>query len=210
MSARENRRQLVHLGVILMALPVPFLGPTWSLALTAGAVINNWVIMPLTGVDRAFNREGEKYLNGVRIYPVAVMILVALLPLPLAVCAWAHLAVGDGFSNLLGRRFGKTNRLPWNPDKSWAGTIGFWITAAPAGVLLMAYAQHFGGTAAFLPFWSEHGPGAFTVVGMCVLSAAGAAVGAVLESLAIRVDDNLSVSIGSGAAMAAIAMTFFA
>lgn len=211
MSARENRRQLVHLGVLLMALPVPFLGPKWALALTAGAVINNWVIMPLTGVDRAvFNREGEKFLNGVRIYPVAVFCLILFLPLTLAMCAWAHLAVGDGFSNMIGRRYGKTNKLPWNPDKSWAGTIGFWVTAAPAGALLMWYSQHFGGSESFLRFWPETaGIGAFSVGAMFLLSGLGAAVGAILESLAIDVDDNISVSVGSGAAMAALATTFF-
>lgn len=208
MSARENRRQLVHLGVLLLALPVPFLGPRWSLALTAGAVIHNWVVMPLTGLDKAFLRENERFLNGVKIYPLAVMLLVALLPLPLAMGAWAHLAVGDGFSNILGRRYGRTNKLPWNRDKSFAGTIGFAVTAAPAGVLMMAYTQHFGGAQAFLPFWSEQLGAGFSLGAMVMLSTFGALVGAVMESLAIRVDDNLSVSLGSGAAMAAFAATF--
>src|SRR5688572_13875892 len=108
----EARRQLVHLSVLLFAVPVPFLGADWAAVMAGLAVFINWVVFPLTGRDRELMRDGEKFLNGIRFYPVAVLAAILLLPLHLAQAAWAVLAVGDAFSNLIGRRYGRV-KLPW-------------------------------------------------------------------------------------------------
>lgn len=202
MTSLELRRQLVHLGVILFAVPVPFIGSRWSALVCLGAIVFNWVVLPLTGQDKLFRRDGERFLNGVRVYPVAVLLLVVLFPLKVAVASWAVLAVGDAFSNLIGRRFGRV-KLPWNPQKSWAGTIGFFVTAAPTAALFFLFAQRVAGADTLWSVWDGQPILAeFTAARCFVIGAVGAAIGAIAESLPVRLDDNLTVSITSGAAMA--------
>ncbi len=204
MTALETRRQLVHLGVLLFAVPVPFLGPFWSAALAVAAIVLNWVVLPLTGRDRDFRRDGERFVNGVRVYPIAVLLIIVLFPLKVATASWAVLAVGDAFSNLIGRRFGKT-KLPWHTKKTWAGTFGFFITAFPAAAAFFLYTQHFAGGAALLSLWAGSASAAPTSVPVAlVATGAGALAAALLESLDIRLDDNLSVSLGSGAVIVAL------
>ena len=202
MISLELRRQLVHLGVILFALPVPYLGSRWAALICLGAIVFNWVVLPLTGKDKLFRRDGERFLNGVRVYPVAVLLLVALLPLKVATAALAVLAVGDAFSNILGRRYGRV-KLPWNPAKSWAGTIGFLLTAAPAAALFFLYTQRVAGADALWSVWDGQPIMAeLSVIRAIWICTIGAAIGAIAESLPVRLDDNLTVSITSGAAMA--------
>lgn len=201
----ELRRQLIHLAVGGFALPVPFLGPKWAVALAGFAVFTNWVIMPMTGRDKELMRDGEKFLNGIRFYPVAVLIGLIALPLHLATAAWAILAVGDAFSNLVGRRYG-TVKLPWHEKKSWAGTFGFFVTAFPAAAVMLAYCQHFAPGQTFLSAHGETGLAAPLALPALLASAAvGAFVAAIVESLPISLDDNLSVTIGGGLAMALVA-----
>jgi farnesol kinase len=199
----EARRQLVHLSVLLFAVPVPFLGADWAAVMAGLAVFINWVVFPLTGRDRELMRDGEKFLNGIRFYPVAVLAAILLLPLHLAQAAWAVLAVGDAFSNLIGRRYGRV-KLPWNRAKSYAGTLGFVATAFPAALGFLLYTQHFAAGDAFLAAWRDSGLAAPLPLGSALAVAfLGSAVAAILESLPLRIDDNLSVTIGSGAVMAA-------
>lgn len=204
----ETRRQLIHLGVGAFALPVPFLGARWAVALAAFAVFVNWVVFPLTGKDADLLREGESFFNGVRFYPVAVLIAMLALPLTLAQGAWAILATGDCFSNLIGRRYGRA-KLPWNRPKSWAGTLGFLATAFPAAFLLMLFTQRFAGSQAFWSFWSgrpEIGP--FETSALAMIALLGSLAGAIAESLPLKLDDNLSVTFASGAVMACAAGAF--
>ena len=34
---------------------------------------------------------------------------------------------GDGLADLVGRRWGRSNPLPWNPSKSWAGSTAMFL-----------------------------------------------------------------------------------
>lgn len=198
----ELRRQLIHLFVGGFAIPVPFLGPKAAVGLALVAVFANWVIAPLTGGDKALMREGEKFLNGIRFYPVAVLIALIALPLHLALAAWVILAVGDAFSNLVGRKWGSV-KLPWHRQKSWAGTGGFFVTAFPAACAMLAYCQHFAPNQSLLTVHVESGLAApFSLPVVIAVSAAGALIAAIAESLPISLDDNLSVTFGGGLAMA--------
>ncbi len=202
----ETRRQLIHLAVVAFAVPVPFLGATWAVVLAGFAVFMNWVVVPLTGRDKEIMREGEKFLNGIRFYPVAVLIALVTLPLHLGQAAWAILAVGDAFSNLIGRRFGAV-KLPWNRQKSWAGTIGFLVTAFPAAAAFVAYTQHFAPGATFLSAHAANGLAApFATSALLAVTFAGAAIAAIVESLPLKLDDNLTVTFGGAAAMVATAL----
>lgn len=198
----ELRRQLIHLASGLFAVPVPFLGPRWGVVLAAIAVFTNWVILPMTGIDRALMRDGEKFVNGIRHYPLAVLVALVALPLHLALAAWAILAVGDAFSNLVGRAYGRV-KLPWHRKKSWAGTFGFFATAMPAAAAMAAFCQHHAPNQSFLAMHVDSGIAApMALPTLLLATGAGALVAAIAESLPISLDDNLSVTFGGGLAMA--------
>lgn len=38
---------------------------------------------------------------------------------------------GDGLADIVGRRWGANNRLPWNEAKSWAGSAGMLVSTSP-------------------------------------------------------------------------------
>ena len=108
---REDGRQLAHLGVTVFAVPLIWL-PMWvGYAACAAAIVFWWIVVPLLKRDVGFTRPGEPFVNGLRMYPVAVLILLLFFqhpeahPLATPVAAWAVLGVGDAFSNLVGRPF---------------------------------------------------------------------------------------------------------
>jgi dolichol kinase len=40
---------------------------------------------------------------------------------------------GDGLADIVGRRLGASNPLPWNPQKSWAGSAAMFLGETPQG-----------------------------------------------------------------------------
>jgi dolichol kinase len=208
---RKLSRKLVH------ATAGPFLVLTWPLfsaapharfvaaavpALNAArlALVGSGVL-PDPGLVASVSRQGGKaeLLKGPLYYVIVLSALTAVFwrdfPAP-ALVAVSMMCGGDGLADIVGRRLGRDNPLPWNGAKSWAGSA-----AMAAGGMGMAL----GMTAAF------------QAAGWDVLSAAsggagagGAAAGATVlvprllaiclactaaESLPANsfVDDNLSV-----------------
>ena len=39
------------------------------------------------------------------------------------------MCAGDGLADIVGRRWGASARLPWNPAKSWAGSVAMFLGA---------------------------------------------------------------------------------
>ena len=161
-GAREDRRQIVHLAMTGFAVALRWLSPGQAAACAGVAVVLNWVVLPALAAQpgdppeparcptksssasghsaearHPLRRVGEPFVDGVRMYPIAVLGLVLLLPLPLAAAAWGVLGVGDAVSNLAGRRWGRPGFLG-RPDRSLVGSLAFVVTAAPAAMLLMA------------------------------------------------------------------------
>jgi dolichol kinase len=89
---------------------------------------------------------------------------------------------GDGLADIIGRRFGQTNPLPWNPEKSWAGTSAMFVFGLSMALCLLWYFSVLGYQN--LEF--------STSVGVLIVIAF---VATVIESLPINkvLDDNLSV-----------------
>lgn len=58
---------------------------------------------------------------------------------PTGVMAIVVLCVGDGVADIVGRRFGRSNPIPWSPRKSFAGSLAFVICACAVmqGVLAL-------------------------------------------------------------------------
>ena len=114
------------------------------------------------------------------------LVLVFPYRLDIVAAAWGIMAAGDGFATLVGRRFGRT-RLPWNPDKSVEGTLAFIVFGSVAGV--------------FLAWWVR--PSVFTVLFppllfTLVAPVAAALVAGLVETIPVRLDDNISVPFAAG------------
>jgi len=125
--ARELVRKGLHIGVVVLALPLRWFGWWYGIAFAAIAFIWNAVGMPR--FFRFTFREEEKrtgYSRGMLSYPVTVLLLMLFFPLPIAVSQWATLSFGDGFATLIGKFFGK-NPLQWNRNKTYEGMGAFLV-----------------------------------------------------------------------------------
>ena len=70
-------------------------------------------------------------LKGPLIYGIShtLMALAFWLPSPHGILAIGTLCAGDGLADVVGRRLGKGNALAWNPQKSAAGSLAFFVGA---------------------------------------------------------------------------------
>jgi uncharacterized protein (TIGR00297 family) len=179
----ELLRKLVHVSVGALALLLRFLTWPQAAAVAAGALVFNWQLLPRLG-GRALWREHERrrgYPPGILLYPLSVLGLVLVFrdDLAKAAACWGVLAVGDGLAGLVGRTLGGP-RLPWNGDKSVAGTLAFVLFGTPAAALLMAFTLR-------LPLSSWASP---RILGLCVPLVLACAL---VESMPTTLDDNLTV-----------------
>jgi uncharacterized protein (TIGR00297 family) len=193
----ESARQWVHIGSGLFALLLRIL--TWwqAAALAAFALVFNLLALPRVGGRRLYRPvdEARGFPLGILLYPLAVLLLILLFPsrLDIVAAAWAILALGDGFATLAGRwhakaakdakaaKGAKANRaLPWNPDKTIAGTTAFILCGGLGGVALAWWVRP-----AIVPM----PPIAFTIA--APLAAAIAA--GFIETIPVGLDDNVSV-----------------
>ena len=179
----ETRRQLVHTSIGLFALSLRWL-PAWgAVLLAATGVAFNLALLPRIAPGLFRDREaGMRFSSGIVLYPIAVLFLVLVFHdrLHLAALLWGILAFGDGPATLAGRAFGRA-RLPWNREKSWAGTAAYFVCGGAAGAIL---------------FWwvaQRTAPGAFDLAAIGAIAFSTALLGALLESLPIGLDDNVSV-----------------
>ena len=179
----ERARQWVHIASGAFAFALRFL--TWPQAalLAAGALAFNALVLPLVGGRRLYRPadHARGIPVGILLYPMAVLalILMARSRLDIAATAWAILALGDGSATLAGRAVGGA-RIPWNHDKSIAGTAAFIAFGAAGGVALAWWTR-----AAIAPQ-----PSIAFVIAAPILAAV---VAAFVETLPVRLDDNISV-----------------
>ena len=128
-------------------------------------------------------------------YAGSVLITLLLFPAhaELGLTVLAVLAFGDGSATLVGKLVGGP-RLPWNPQKSWAGFLAFATV---------------GGAMASLIYWGEThfntealGPGV-SLVQALACGFTPALLGAVYESIPSRVNDNVRVGVVAAAGVTA-------
>jgi len=178
----EDARKLVHIGFGVCALFLRDL-PWWGAALIAlTALVFNLFLMPRVGsiIYRPADRS-RAFAQGVVFYPLAVLLLILLFPhrADIAAASWGILALGDGMSSLLGRRYGR-RRIPWNREKSICGSVSLFCFGGAAGALLAWWCRP--ALAVPPPLWFSLGA-----------PFAAALVAALVETIPIRLDDNLSV-----------------
>jgi uncharacterized protein (TIGR00297 family) len=178
MSAAHNpaARRIVHAGSGLLALLLKRLTLPQAALVAAVACLFNYFVLPRIGASLFRSAERRRPLeSGIHLYPVAVLLLLLLFGwrMEVAAAAWVIFAFGDPAASAAGERFGRA-KLPWNHDKSWAGSLAFVAAAGLAGFGILRF------------------------MGRPPLEAAWLIVPTVLfatfvESLPWRLNDNLSV-----------------
>ena len=175
----EVLRKSLHIAIGFGALTLKWLPWHIAAAVCLAAVFSNWLLLHRVFGTRVARHE-RGFDEGTILYPAAVLVLVVVFrnQLHYAAIAWAMLAFGDGVATLAGK-WVRIASLPWNRDKSWGGLIACFIAAAIAGIAIA--------------HWMDY---RHPVV---VLIAAAAA--AVTESLALHVDDNVTVPFAAAVAL---------
>ncbi len=190
----ETRRQLEHLAPLGFALLLGRLPYGVIVALAVAAVGYGAFLSPRVnpaGVRPEELRRG--YSPGKLWYALSVLALLLVFSdrLEVVAGAWAALALGDGLSNLAGRRWG-ARKLPWSGDKSWVGSAVFVLSSWAGSLALVLWTAE--GTGAALP-------GMGTVLLACGTASLAAAL---VESLPLPLDDNLTVPLTAAMVLAAL------
>src|SRR5450759_2430751 len=185
----ETARQIVHMAMGAVALLLRWI-PWWqAVTLAVTALAFNLLILPRIGVNLYRPGDRERGVHGIVWYPLAVLLLLLTFPrrLDIAAAAWGILAIGDGIATLAGRALAGP-RWPWNRDKTLGGRAAFAIGGGAAGVFLAWWCRP-----AVVPAPAM----AFTIAAPILAAVAAAFV----ETIPIRLDDNLSVAATAGAVM---------
>lgn len=186
LSVKEMKRRLWHMlpGLLPIASYIyPHkdpLSPTFQ-NIAAGLIAG--IAALLLWRYKTIRRTGEQSEQAA-VFGYSVSVLATLLLFPkhaeLGMLVLCVLAFGDGMATTFGLLF-RGPSLPWNREKSWAGTLAF---------------VGFGGYLASLAYWAESQPQASWLIALtCGFSAA--VVAAIAESLPSRVNDNVRVGIAS-------------
>jgi uncharacterized protein (TIGR00297 family) len=183
LSAPEARRKAVHVAVGGFAFLLRVLS-WWQAALVAVAgFVFNWLIFPRVGGKSLWRKHEHEagYAHGVVVYPLAVLALILVFRGEpwMATVVWGVLAFGDGMAALIGMAIGG-RRLPWNAEKSWAGSLAFVLFGGVAASVLMAWTLR-------LPIASWASPRILAVTVPLVLACA------LVESIPTTLDDNITV-----------------
>lgn len=191
----EIARKVVHMGVGLIAFSLRYLGPFWAAILAAVALASNMFLLPRVG-GRKLWREAEHRSGtsiGIILYPLAVLILILVFyqKLEVAAAAWGILAFGDGMASLAGMALGR-RKLPWNPRKSWMGTLAYVLFGTAASTALL--------------IWTPRDP-AYPLGFALAVCFATSVLAAALESLPQGLDDNIGVPLVSGLFLLGLVLT---
>ncbi len=190
LSPGELLRKLVHMAVGLLAFLLAYLGPLGGALCALAAVLSNVFVLPRIGGKKMW-REHETASGrslGIVLYPLAVLLLILVFwrRLEIAAAIWGILAFGDGMASLVGMTVGGP-RLPWNPRKTWSGSLAYVIfgTLGATTLLCWTVARQAGGGEIELGFAAL----------ACLVTALFAAF---IESQPQGIDDNVSVPFLAG------------
>ncbi|PIA54857.1 hypothetical protein AQUCO_00901033v1 [Aquilegia coerulea] len=152
-------------------------------------VLNGLSLATDEGLVKSVTREGnpKELLRG-PLYYVLMLIASAVLfwrESPVGMIALAMMCGGDGFADIIGRRFGSV-KIPYNQQKSLAGSFSMFLFGFLFSIMLLYY---FSALGFFQLDWSS-------TVGKVALVAL---VATIVESLPTTeiVDDNITVPLSS-------------
>lgn len=181
----ESSRKLVHMGVGLCALLLPWLSWQQAAICAAAALAVNLFVLPRLAGHWLFRPDelAGRRPAGIAIYPASVLALIVVFRsrIDLTAIAWVVLAVGDGVATLVGRRLGaRAPRWPWNPDKRIAASAAFLVCAAAAGIAVAQWTAP--AVPVAVPSWFPW-----------VAPPAAALLAMLAETMPVGLDDNVSV-----------------
>jgi dolichol kinase len=190
--ATEIIRKGIHLCSLLIPVVYYFIPKQTALAilipLTLAFGLSDIGRLFVPAVGRIYNtyfgfllrsheqNGGGRRLNGATYVLIAATLLVLFFPKVIAITAIAVLIISDTSAALIGRRYGKHRFM----SKSLEGAGAFFIS----GLLVVAFTPKV-----------EYAPAEY------LIGAAAALFGAVVESSAIGLDDNLSIPLTVGGFM---------
>ncbi len=133
-------RKIIHIGtgplfvlcwpLFTHALAARFLAASVPLLITAQFILVGSGIVKDQAAVQAMSRSGDRreILRGPLYYGIVFIIVTLLywLENPIGIVALMMVCGGDGLADILGRRYGKV-KLPWNTQKSWVGSLGFFL-----------------------------------------------------------------------------------
>lgn len=188
----EGKRRIWHLmpGFLPFLLwPIPHKDPASPELVAVVVGINLALAAAIYVRYRDIARAGDRgRFPAVIGYIGSIIVTLVLFPahVELALTVLAILAFGDGCATAGGLYFGGP-RLPWNSQKSWAGTLTFLtIGTAMASIVYWGEANN---------LEAQGTPPGFATS----LAVAGTAtlVAAIAESLPSRIDDNIRVGVAA-------------
>ncbi|XP_076918832.1 putative phytol kinase 3, chloroplastic [Bidens hawaiensis] len=137
---------------------------------------------------KSMSRDGDyrELIKGPLYYAstIALSSLIYWRTSPIAIAAICNLCAGDGMADIIGRRFG-TKKIPYNKDKSFAGSIAM---AAAGFIVSVGYLHYFSMFGYFEVSWQM-------IFGFLVVSVASALVES--HPISTTFDDNLMVPLTS-------------
>ncbi|XP_040376070.1 probable phytol kinase 2, chloroplastic [Oryza brachyantha] len=195
---QKLNRKLVHITIGLVFLLFwPLFSPgSYAPFLAAVAPGINIIRMLLLGLGvmkneamvKSMSRSGDhrELLKGPLYYATTITFATSVFwrTSPIAIALICNLCAGDGIADIVGRRLGQ-EKLPYNPNKSYAGSIAMVLAGFLASIGYMHYFQTFG-------FIEESWSLAF---GFLVVSVTAALVES--HPISTHLDDNLTVPLTS-------------
>ncbi len=167
--SRHLARKLIHIGtgpIFLLCWLLYSGGPQsrWLAALAPAAITLQFALIGLGVLKdedavQAMSRSGDRreLLYGPLQYGVIFVLMTLLfwLDSPVGVVVLMILCGGDGFADIIGRRWGDA-RLPWSPRKTWVGSAamllaGFGFALAYLALFIRLGVFQFSLAAALLP-----------------------------------------------------------
>ena len=95
---------------------------------------------------KAVSREGDKseLLGGPFIYTLVLLLVTAVCwrGSPGGIAALSMMCAGDGLADIVGRRLGRGNALPWNKQKSLAGSVGMFVGGLSCSLVSISQLPH--------------------------------------------------------------------
>jgi len=184
----EIRRKVEHMVPIVFAFLLKYL-PIWLAILLAFLSVLYAIIGSKKLAKKTLRSDeiDKGYSAGKIAYGAMVLLLILIFHtreyMWIVAGAWGIMAFGDAFANLIGVAYGR-DKLPWNKDKSWAGTIAFIFFGLFGAALLIGW---------FTWLWPVEGMPTISGSGIWTIAVTAALVCAAVESLPLPIVDNITV-----------------
>jgi len=190
-------RKIIHIGTgpifVLCWLMFPeiwysrWLAALVPLLITAQFALVGLGVMKDEASVKAMSRTGDRreILRGPLFYGIVfvVMTLVYWKDSPIGMVALMLMCGGDGLADIMGRGL-KSPKLPWNKDKSWAGSLGMFIGGWALAAFILSL---------FVLAGIFVGPFTGYLLPITLIALAGTLV----ESLPLKDVDNITVTLAA-------------